>query len=256
MRWTLLVDPSGRPGWHNMAVDQALLDLAAGEGRAFVRIYRWEPYCLSFGRNEPALKRYDRSAIERLGLDTVRRPTGGRAVWHAEEVTYAVAAPIHAFGTLAQTYQRIHETLAAALRALGFPAELASPPARASALHAGACFASPAGGEVVLGNRKAVGSAQLREGGAFLQHGSILLSGSQQLVSDVTLGSPPPDGSVALSTIRGGPVAFDEVASAVSEAAKGWPGEWDEGESNPAAVQDAIPRHAERFQSDDWTWRR
>ncbi len=130
MRWTLLVDPSGRPGWHNMAVDQALLDLAAGEGRAFLRIYRWEPFCLSFGRNEPALKRYDRAAIERLGLDTVRRPTGGRAVWHADEVTYAVAAPIHTFGTLAETYQRIHETLAEALQSLGFPAELASPPAR------------------------------------------------------------------------------------------------------------------------------
>jgi hypothetical protein len=78
MRWTLLVDPAGRPGWHNMAVDQALLDLAAGEGRAFLRIYRWEPFCLSFGRNEPALRRYDRAAIEQQGLDTVRRPTGGR----------------------------------------------------------------------------------------------------------------------------------------------------------------------------------
>ena len=103
MRWTLLVDPAGRPGWHNMAVDQALLDLAAGEGRAFLRIYRWEPSCLSFGRNEPALRRYDRAAIERQGLDTVRRPTGGRAVWHADEVTYAVAAPIDTFGSLAET---------------------------------------------------------------------------------------------------------------------------------------------------------
>jgi len=256
MRWTLLIEPVGRPGWHNMAVDQALLDLAAGEGHAFLRIYRWKPFCLSFGRNEPALKRYDRAAIEQRGLDTVRRPTGGRAVWHAEELTYAVAAPISTFGSLPQTYQQIHEALAAALRALDFPAALAPAPGRGSALDAGACFASPAGGEVMLAGKKVVGSAQLREGGAFVQHGSILLSGSQQLVTDVTLGAPPPDGSVALSTVRGGPVEFAEVASAVSEAARGWPGEWDEKESNPAAVQEAIQRHAERFHSDDWTWRR
>ncbi len=256
MRWTLLVDPAGRPGWHNMAVDQALLDLAAGEGRAFLRLYRWEPFCLSFGRNEPALKRYDRAAIERMGLGTVRRPTGGRAVWHADEVTYAAAAPIQAFGSLAETYRGIHETLAEALRSLGFPAVLASPPARAGALDAGACFASPAGGEVVLGGQKVVGSAQLREGGAFLQHGSILLSGSQQLVGDVTLGAPPPDGSVALSSVREGAVTFEEVASAVTAAAQSWSGTWDTGSPDSTPPQDTTRAHIDRFQGADWTWRR
>ncbi|HMU61141.1 MAG TPA: hypothetical protein PKA66_05105 [Gemmatimonadales bacterium] len=256
MRWTLVVDAVGRPGWHNMAVDQALLDLAAGEGRAFLRIYRWAPFCLSFGRNEPALKRYDRAAIEQRGLDTVRRPTGGRAVWHAEELTYAVAAPIGTFGSLPQTYQKIHEALAAALRALAFPAALAPAPGRGSALDAGACFASPAGGEVMLAGKKVVGSAQLREGGAFLQHGSLLLNGSQQLVSDVTLGSPPPDGSVALSAIRGAAVHFEEVASAVAEAAMTWPGDWHSDARESAALAGASQRHRGRFQDPDWTWRR
>jgi lipoate-protein ligase A len=256
MRWTLLVDPAGRPGWHNMAVDQALLDLAAGEGRAFLRIYRWEPYCLSFGRNEPALKRYDRAAIERQRLDTVRRPTGGRAVWHAEEVTYAVAAPIDTFGSLAQSYQRIHETIGSALTTLGFPASLASTPMRPSALDAGACFASPAGGEVMLSGGKVVGSAQLREGGAFLQHGSILLGGSQQLVSDLTLGTPPPDGSIALSTVRGAAVSFDEVARAFAEAACGWsPEPWSD-DVDADLLAGAAGRHVARFQGADWTWRR
>lgn len=256
MRWTLLVDPAGRPGWHNMAVDQALLDLADGEGRAFLRIYRWEPSCLSFGRNEPALKRYDRAAIERQRIDTVRRPTGGRAVWHAEEVTYAVAAPIEAFGTLAQTYRRIHETLAQALTALGFPASLAAPPARGTALDAGACFASPAGGEVMLPGGKVVGSAQLREGGAFLQHGSILLGGSQQLVSDLTVGAPPPDGSIPLSAVRGAPVSFDEVAQAVGESAQSWSVDWGALPDDSASLALAAARHADRFRSDAWTWRR
>lgn len=256
MPWTLLVDPAGRPGWHNMAVDQALLDLAAGEGRAFLRIYRWHPHCLSFGRNEPARKRYDRAAVERLGLDTVRRPTGGRAVWHADEVTYAVAAPITTFGTLAETYRRIHETFADALRSLDFPAAVAAPPARSRPLDAGACFAAPVGGEVMLAGGKVIGSAQLREGGAFLQHGSILLDGSQRMVSEVTLGTTPPDGSIALAAVRGAPVAFDEVAAAIAGAARVWPGEWQtEAPTSITAIQ-GTEKHIAHFQDPDWTWRR
>src|ERR1041384_3882728 len=113
MSWTLLLDRP-RPGWENMAIDAALLDLAAGEGAAFLWLYRWEPHCLSFGRHEPALRRYGVERIRSLELDCVRRPTGGRAVWHARELTYAVAAPLAAFGGLRQAYGAIHGLLAAA----------------------------------------------------------------------------------------------------------------------------------------------
>lgn len=256
MRWTLLVDPAGRAGWQNMAVDQALLDLAAGEGRGFLRLYRWTPACLSFGRHEPALRRYDRAAIERLGLDTVRRPTGGRAVWHADEVTYSVSAPADALGSLQEAYRRIHEMLAEALRTLGAPAALAAAPTRASPVDAGACFASPAGGEVVLGGRKAVGSAQLRERGALLQHGSILLGGSQEVVTAVTRGSPPADGSTGLTAALGAPVSFGEVAVAVARAAGRWEGRWDQEDADWPALTEGIARHGERFRSPEWTWRR
>lgn len=256
MRWTLLVDRAGGPGWRNMAVDQALLDLAAGEGRAFMRLYRWEPAALSFGRNEPALRRYDRKAIERMGLDTVRRPTGGRAVWHADELTYAVAAPITTFGTLAETYRRIHATIAEALTSLGVSASLASPPVRASALTAGACFASPAGGEVMAGGRKVVGSAQLRERGALLQHGSILLGGSQAVVAEVTAGPPPLDQSTTLASARGARVSFDELAEALVGAATAWPGDWEAAAPSSPAIAQAADRHGAQFRSDAWTWRR
>lgn len=256
MRWTLLVDPAGRPGWQNMAVDQALLDLAAGEGRSFLRLYRWTPSCLSFGRHEPALRRYDRDAIARLGLDTVRRPTGGRAVWHADEVTYAVAAPVEVLGSLQEAYRRIHETLAEALRSLGAPAALAAAPTRGGGVDAGACFASPAGGEVLLGGRKAVGSAQLRERGALLQHGSILLGGSQEVVTAVTRGSAPPDGSIGLTAAVGSPVSFEEVAMAVARAAGRWDGTWEQEDPEWPALAEGVARHGERFQSPEWTWRR
>src|SRR5690606_19846924 len=90
VRWHLLREPDGRPGWRQMAADRALLDLAVREGVVVLRLYRWDPFCLSFGAHEPAARRYDRDRIAALGLDTVRRPTGGRAVWHARELTYAV----------------------------------------------------------------------------------------------------------------------------------------------------------------------
>lgn len=122
--WSLLLDPP-LPGAVNMARDQALLDLADSTGAAWLRLYRWAPFCLSFGRHEPARRRYDRARIESLGLDCVRRPTGGRAVWHARELTYSVAAPIAIFGSLAVAYERIHATLARALVPLGFDAGLA-----------------------------------------------------------------------------------------------------------------------------------
>src|SRR5438094_4722705 len=124
--WELLVDAAGRAGAENMAIDEALLCEADQSGRAFLRLYRWSPPCLSFGRHESVTTRYDRAAIARLGLDVVRRPTGGRAVWHEHEVTYAVAAPVAAFGSLRASYRAIHERLAAALRTLGVDAKLAS----------------------------------------------------------------------------------------------------------------------------------
>jgi lipoate-protein ligase A len=75
----LLVDDAAGGAW-NMALDQALLEAAERRGVATLRLYSWQPATLSFGRNEPALRRYDRAEIERLAMPAVRRPTGGRAV--------------------------------------------------------------------------------------------------------------------------------------------------------------------------------
>lgn len=244
MHWDLLLDPHGRPGPENMAIDQALLDDAGRSGRAFLRLYRWTPSCLSFGRNEPALTRYDRAEIERRGISVVRRPTGGRAVWHDHEVTYAVAAPVAAFGTLADAYRVIHERIAQALRTLGVAAVVA-PRGRPEPIGAGACFAAAVGGEVVAGGRKIVGSAQVSAGDAFLQHGSILLDGSQDMVRTVTRGSAPTRGETTLSALVMRRVSFDEVADAIVSSWAPSP--------VPAPARSAPPGH---FAEADWTWRR
>ncbi len=230
-----------------MALDQTLLDLAERTGRGFLRLYRWDPFCLSFGRHEPALRRYDRERIAALDLDLVRRPTGGRAVWHARELTYAVIAPIAWYGGLAASYARLHLILAESLRALGVEATLAET-ARVAGVGSGPCFASPAGGEVLVGGRKLVGSAQLRQGSAFLQHGSILLEDDQSMVADVTLGGAPLSGETTLRAALGRVVGFDTVARAVATAFDAQP--------EAAAPPSPAPEHLARFRDPDWTWRR
>ncbi len=236
-----------------MALDQALLDEAERTGEGFLRCYQWEPACLSFGRNEPALRRYDRERIAELGLDTVRRPTGGRAVWHAAECTYAVAAPVELFGSLAEGYAIIHGSIVSALRRFGAQATLADH-GTTTGLASGACFAAAAGGEVLVEGKKLAGSAQLQQGRAFLQHGSILLGGSQRIVAEVTRGPAPPGGEGALEGLLGREVSFAEVAEALHDAARAWPGEWHQ--TVAGQEEELAGRHASHFQDPGWTWRR
>jgi len=254
--WFLLDDGPADAGV-NMARDLALLDLAAERGVGFVRTYRWEPYALSFGANEPALKRYDRALIERRGLAVVRRPTGGRAVWHAEELTYSVTAPEGTFGSLAVSYRVVHELLVEALATLGSRFALAERPGAAVPLDAGACFASPAGGEVISALGKVVGSAQLRERGAFLQHGSILLGNRQELVAELTLGTPPAPGAASLRDVLGRDVTPKEVAAAVQQAFASRFGPLSvPGSELLTALDVRTAMHLPRFLDDAWTWRR
>ncbi len=257
MRWTLISDPVGRPGADNMSIDNALLRSAqggggGGGGDAFLRLYRWDPPCLSFGRNEPATTRYDIDQIRALRLDAVRRPTGGRAVWHEDELTYAVAAPNETFGSLRESYVAIHEMLVAALERLGVQAALADRRSgRAPRPSAGACFASPVGGEVVVAERKLLGSAQVRAGKAFLQHGSVLLKNGQDVVSSITRGEVPQICATSLDEVLERPVSFVEVAQAIErEARERWSGTWHTTDGTPTI--DA----GETFDEASWTWRR
>ncbi len=181
-------------GAANMAMDEAMMDLARG-GATVLRLYGWEPWCLSLGRNQPAPARILGGPRERLrlGVDVVRRPTGGRSVLHGPEVTYAFACPDRSWGGPRAVYGRVHRALATALSALGVPLDAddaedqarrageSRAPGAAARLAPGpaACFRDPAPGELTVRGRKLVGSAQWRHRRALLQHGSILLSNRQ-----------------------------------------------------------------------------
>lgn len=253
--WLLLRDGAASGAW-NMALDAALLE-AAADGLACLRLYAWDPPTLSFGRNEPATTRYDRAAIERRGIAVTRRPTGGRAVWHHHEVTYAVAAPEAEFGCLRDAYHEIHDMLAQALLRLGAAVALAGD-RPVLGVGAGACFASSAGGEVTaLAGGKVVGSAQVRQNGALLQHGSILLSSDQDLVAGLTLGrATAVDARGLTELLAPGRSGFDAVADAICEAAAG---RWG-APATPGALPPAIRARAAAleptYRDPAWVWRR
>jgi len=255
--WRILRDAPASPAW-NMALDEALLETAEAEGRCTLRLYAWGPPAISFGRHEPALRRYDREAITARRLATVRRPTGGRAVWHHREVTYSVTAPTAAFGSLRESYHAIHAMLAAALQSLGASVVLAAERPVAG-VGAGACFASAAGGEVMaVGGGKVVGSAQVRVGGAFLQHGAILLTAEQDVIAGVTLGDADPPSATGIGELVFPKRAtWDAVADAITaEAAQRWLAP----AAEPGTLDPALRARAEaltaRYADDAWTWRR
>jgi lipoate-protein ligase A len=239
-----------------MALDHALARCVR-EGGGVLRLYAWAGPTVSFGRNEPARGRYSTSAALDRGIEYVRRPTGGRAVLHASEVTYAVVAPTGTLGGSRAAYARINGALAAAMRALGAAVSVASRGA-ALAPDAGPCFLSPAEGEVVAGGRKLVGSAQARLDGALLQHGSIMLSGDQTVLSDLS-----GDAAVAPATLTGllGGTAVRELSNAVATALCAafeaeFGGDWRAGGYTTEELEEADRLEGERYAREAWTWRR
>jgi lipoate-protein ligase A len=244
LSWSARID-GALPGALNMARDHALA-MSLPPGSAALRLYRWERPTLSLGRNEPARGRYDPAALRERGIDVVRRPTGGRAVLHWRELTYAVAVPARALGGPREAYRFLHRILAKALASLGVPAEIAADPARSSPVDAGPCFQLPAGGEIVAGGRKLVGSAQLRVGEALLQHGSILVGDDQGLLEP---DSPPP---ATVSDLLGRVPEAGELEGALL-AAFGVDATGTATEDPTSPIEGEL---WERYRSEAWTWRR
>jgi lipoate-protein ligase A len=163
-----------------MAIDEAI-GLAVAEGIVLptLRLYAWEPPCVSLGRHQP-LAEIDMARCAALGYDIVRRLTGGRAILHTDELTYSVTArpdhPIMA-GLVMDAYLRISHGLVAGLRRLGIPAEEAPGTNRAGPDVSAVCFEVPSAYEIVAQGRKLMGSAQSRRSTFVLQHGSLPLAG-------------------------------------------------------------------------------
>lgn len=163
-----------------MAADQYYADHMARLQRPIMRIYQWQPWCISLGYHQsPSCVNLDRCRQD--GVDVVRRQTGGRAVYHAEEITYSIVLPVgHDFAaSVSDTYHRISEGLAAGLRTIGIPAAFQKRTINLKAHYetkiSASCFSAAALHEIVVQGKKLVGSAQRRMSQGVLQHGSILI---------------------------------------------------------------------------------
>jgi lipoate-protein ligase A len=180
--WRLLVtDPLAHDGATNMAIDEAILSgVAAGKSPPTLRFYAWQPPCVSIGYAQSMRQVVDLDACRRDGVTWVRRPTGGRAILHTDELTYSVTAPTsepRVKGGVVESYRRLSQGLLAGFRILGLDAAQAEAMEEQAADLSAACFDVPSHYEITVGGRKLVGSAQVRRQKALLQHGALPLTG-------------------------------------------------------------------------------
>jgi lipoate-protein ligase A len=245
-------DGVARPAWQQMAIDRVLVDHASAHGTTVYRLYRWVADTVSFGANEAARRTWDRDRLERAQLPCVRRPTGGRGVWHdATDLTYAVTAPLAAFGDLRLAYRLIHDQLATAFRELAIDASVAAAGRRPVTLEPGACFDIAVGGEVLVAGRKTIGSAQALFGTSFLQHGAIARTERRGSLARFRLVSSPEASPVPVSELP----ALDALGPAIVAA-------WRAAGAVPAPASlvawadEASGAYRARFDDPAWTWRR
>jgi len=178
--WRLLLSPASNGAW-NMAVDEAILEATTrGDVLPTLRLYAWDPACLSLGYAQP-INDVDQARLEDFGWDLVRRPTGGRAILHTDELTYSVCGseqePILA-GDILSSYQKLSSAILAALQQIGLGVQaLPQEDNTSNKTPEPVCFEIPSNYEITAEGKKLVGSAQARRRGGVLQHGTLPLYG-------------------------------------------------------------------------------
>jgi len=204
-----------------MALDEAILRaVSAGQVPPTLRLYTWEPACLSLGRAQP-LADVDMQAVWAADFDLVRRPTGGKAILHVDELTYSVVAPQEdprVSGAIVESYRRLSAALVRGLEQLDVTGLVADQRVGGRRLEGPVCFEVPSDYEITIGGRKLVGSAQMRAHGVVLQHGALPLCGDIARICPLLSAHPDPARVRARATTveeaRGRSVSWDAAADA------------------------------------------
>lgn len=188
-----------------MAVDEAIMtSVAAGTSPPTLRLYAWTPACLSIGYGQ-SWTDADAGALQQRGWHIVRRPTGGRAILHIDELTYSLSLPQDhplAAGRIVESYRRISAGLLAGLNHLGIRTR-AEKQADDVRTEGPVCFVTPSHYEITTRDgRKLIGSAQTRRRGVVLQHGSLPLSGDIARICDALAYPSPSARLIARGQVR------------------------------------------------------
>ncbi len=254
----------------NMAVDEAILhSVAAGKSPPTIRFYRWQPPAISIGYFQKLQKQINEAACKKHGVDVVRRLTGGRAVLHQHELTYSVIAPeTHpkVAGTILQSYLTISKGLLAGLANLGVKAQMVEGGVE-SRHETAACFDAPSWYELVVNNKKLVGSAQTRKMGVLLQHGSVPVETDSQLLFALLNFSGDKVRAAAcerfsqkatcLAEAMGRKPFFHEITAAFRAGfAKGLEIELVDGELSEAEKEMAMQLAKEKYATREWNYKR
>ena len=176
--------------YENMAMDEAILfGIINKNNPPAVRVYDWDPPTVSFGYHQKINEHILLDKVKEYGFGLVRRPTGGRAVLHYDEVTYAVISRTDGIlaGSVLESYQKIGKVLLATLHEIGIDATMkdSMPSEKEQKTWVNPCFTSASKYEINYKGKKIIGSAQIRKGSALLQHGSILLNHNQELMAEL-----------------------------------------------------------------------
>ena len=259
--WRLLLQP-GLPGYSQMAIDEALYRCADPGTPPVLRFYTWQRPTLSLGYFQDYKTVVWEPFLVHNKIDVVRRITGGRAVLHHREVTYAIVAPLtdrFANQSLQETYQLIAAALRWALQQLGLTHSAIVSQHSSSAAQKESrlpqCFVAVSKYEISDGLKKVIGSAQKRSRDRFLQHGSILLDFDTQLQQGC-FHRPDPEIEAKIAPLNrylGRELRFGEVVDHFSKAFQ---------DCFNVRLQDSEPDAMElrwiqelegKYQSRDWT---
>ena len=264
-QWRLIRSGPAR-GARNMAIDEALLiDVT---DRPVLRFYGWNPHCLSLGYGQHS-RDVDQDRLQATGHSLVRRPSGGGAILHAEELTWSLVLPAGhplAVGSLLTGYRRVAEVWWAALRSLDIPVEICQEGAGPGG--GMVCFESRAPFELAAAGRKLLGSARVQRRHAMLQHGSLPLSGDVAAICDYLVYPEEKARRNAAARLRSQAttlsqaagsraIDLDSVIAAVVDAFRGMHGVCVQESSLTGAEQDrAEALERGRFGNMDWVLRR
>ena len=216
--WRLIIHPPAKGSW-NMAVDEAILEaIFTGEALPTLRLYAWQPACLSLGHAQPFTE-VNTDQTESNGWDIVRRPTGGRAILHVDELTYSVIAPLsepRVRGGVLESYLRLSEALLQALRLLGLnPQANQQSSSQNSKTPNPVCFEVPSNYEITVNGKKLIGSAQARRKDGLLQHGALPLHGDLTRIINA-LNFPDPAATVESELVSA--MSWEQASQAFQDA--------------------------------------
>ncbi|MDU4449178.1 MAG: biotin/lipoate A/B protein ligase family protein [Staphylococcus lugdunensis] len=272
--WNFINTGSHDP-FYNMAMDEALLNfVASGDIGPVIRFYMWNPATLSVGYFQRLTKEIDIDKVKEKGFGLVRRQTGGRGVLHDKELTYSVIVPEshpNMPSTVTEAYRVISQGLLEGYKELGLDAYFAIPKSKEEREklkqpRSAVCFDAPSWYELVVEGRKIAGSAQTRQKGVILQHGSLLQDGDVDELFDMVIFTNERlkskmkaafvDKAVALNDIADHYISITDMEQAFEKGFKQGLGI----ELKPLTLTDEqlqeVKKLEDKYRSDEWNYRK